>query len=42
MYKLIWEDEVIDTCETLAEATDLKREYEMAYGGNVNIKNSEL
>lgn len=42
MYELIWKGEVIDTCVTLAEAMDLKVEYEMAYGGNVNIKNSKL
>ena len=42
MYELIWEGEVIDTCDTLAEAMDLSIEYELAYGGNVNIKNSEL
>lgn len=38
MYELIWEGEVIDTCVTLAQAMYLKREYEMAYGGTVNIK----
>jgi hypothetical protein len=41
MYELIWKGEVIDTCETLAEAMYLKIEYEMAYGGNVNIKEEQ-
>ena len=42
MYELIWENEVIDTCKTLEEAMYLKREYEMAYAGNVNIKKQKL
>jgi|TARA_E500000081_G_C5818927_1_gene212596 hypothetical protein len=42
MYVLIWHSqygkEEIDECNTLKEAQFLKTEYEMAYGGNINIK----
>ena len=38
MYELIWKNEIIDTAETKKEAYYLKHEYELAYGGQVNIK----
>lgn len=38
MYKLIWRGEVIDTAKTKTEAIILQREYEMAFGGVVTIK----
>jgi hypothetical protein len=37
MYNLIWNNEIIDTAETLDEAETLKIEYEVAYDGMVHI-----
>ena len=41
-YALIWHynhaSEEIDSFETLAEAEEMRLEYEMAYGGTVEIK----
>ena len=33
MYNLIWENEIIDTVDTLDEAAYLAQEYKIAYGG---------
>lgn len=40
MYLLIWQGEVIDEFETLEEAREMRTEYEMAYGGTVEIRKS--
>ena len=37
MFNLVWKGEVIDSFDTLKEASDMAREYTMAYGGHVNI-----
>lgn len=36
-YDLIWKGEVIDSFETESEASEMAREYAMAYGGSVAV-----
>jgi len=37
MFNLVWKGEVIDSFDTLKEASDMASEYTMAYGGYVAI-----
>ena len=41
MFALIWENEVIDSFETRAEAEEMRNEYNLAYGGGVTIEYME-
>jgi len=38
MFKLVWNREEIDSFDTLKEAQEMRKEYNMAYGGGVYIK----
>jgi len=37
MFELVWNNEVIDTVETIEDAEYLQIEYTIAYGGIVSI-----
>ena len=41
MFALIWENEVIDSFETRAEAEEMRNEYNLAYGGGVTVEYME-
>lgn len=38
VYRLIWNGEEIDNFDTLKEAREMKKEYELAYHSSVTIK----
>ena len=38
VYRLIWNDEEIDSFDTLKEAKEMRKEYELAYHSSVTIK----
>lgn len=38
VYNLIWQGEVIDSFDTLKEAREMRKEYELAYHSSVAIK----
>ena len=38
VYKLVWNGEVIDSFNTLKEAREMKKEYELAYHSSITIK----
>jgi hypothetical protein len=41
MYNLIWNNEIIDTADTMDQAEYLKFEYQMAYQGIVTIEEAD-
>lgn len=38
IYNLVWNGEVIDSFDTLKEAREMRKEYELAYHSSVTIK----
>ena len=38
VYRLIWNGEVVDSFDTLKEATEMKKEYDLAFHSYVTIK----
>ncbi len=38
VYRLIWNGEEIDSFDTMKEAKEMKKEYELAFHGSVSIR----
>ena len=38
VYKIIWNGEEVDSFDTLKEAREMRKEYELAFHSSVNIK----
>ena len=38
VHRLIWNDEEIDSFDTLKEAREMRKEYELAYHSSITIK----
>ena len=39
-YEIVWNDEVVDTADTVKNAWYLAEEYSLAFGGDVTFRNA--
>ena len=39
-YEVVWNDEVVDTADTVKEAWYLAEQYSLAFGGDVTFRNA--